>query len=218
VIVRLSAPTQERADRIAAVLAPVGLRIRARALALPALPRPAASVAAAARRRALLAVEGAGGVVVLEDEALVVPALGGQPGQASSSFADGAASADGVVPEGTAQGAGAPREQAPAHERNVARLLLLMAGVPLHGRAAVLLTHVVAAVPRRVLFEAPAECHGWLLDEPRGAGPGYDAIFVAQAVPDRSLAELAPHARSRATGEGRALDDLLIWASRGGAL
>lgn len=205
-VLHLTAPSDERAQDLALALRRAGASIGKVLPPLPGLPSRAHGVFGAARARALSIAEASAGVVVLEDEALVVPAIGGLPGPASARFAELNASTMQLVPSDL------DREGLERASR--AKLLMLIGDSALHERAASLHTMLVVAAPRRVLFEVAVACHGWVLPSAHGEGRAYDALFVAQRFADRTLAQLSAEVRSEVVGRRRLLDDLVLWASR----
>ena len=63
------------------------------------------------------------------------------------------------------------------------------------------------------LFEGT--CEGTLASEPRGAGGfGYDPLFIPEAHPDRTMAELSDAEKDAISHRGLAARELLAWLTR----
>ncbi|HVU87870.1 MAG TPA: non-canonical purine NTP pyrophosphatase [Pirellulales bacterium] len=126
--------------------------------------------------------------VLGEDSGLAVDALQGAPGIFSARYSG---------PEAT-------------DERNNARLLEELAGVPAERRAAHYVCWAVLANPSGdVVAEASGECHGRILRVPRGtAGFGYDPLFE---IPEyhRTFAELGGAVKGCLSHRARAMRKIL---------
>lgn len=117
-----------------------------------------------------------------DDSGLVVEALGGEPGVFSARY--GGKETDG--------------------ERN-GFLLEKLSGVPTDKRTARFVCCATLFGDGKILFQASGECEGRILDSPRGShGFGYDPIFQPLGM-DRSMAELSPAEKHRASHRGKAL-------------
>jgi XTP/dITP diphosphohydrolase len=135
--------------------------------------------------------------VLADDSGLEVDALGGAPGVHSAQFAH--------------LETGAPGNSTDAD--NNAKLLRLLAGLPLHQRAArfrCVLAWVEVIPPDHVqpplLFEGA--CEGHIAPEPRGqAGFGYDPLFVPVGY-QQTFAELGESIKNNLSHRRRALDRL----------
>lgn len=133
---------------------------------------------------------------VADDSGLEVDAIDGAPGVRSARFAgEGATDAD-----------------------NNAKLLRLMADVPLERRTARFVSVIAVATPDGSVRTVRGTCEGMIGREPRGTGGfGYDPLFI---VPEcgLTLAEMDLTTKNRFSHRGRAFRlarDLLIAAARG---
>ena len=128
-----------------------------------------------------------------EDSGLCVDALGGRPGVFSARYS------------------GSPPDFADAgDDRNNAKLIEELGGVPDEKRGAGYVCHITLADPSgELLAEATGTCRGRIGHEPRGEhGFGYDPYFV---VPEyhRTFAELGPVVKKAISHRGRALAEFL---------
>lgn len=164
-----------------------------------------------ARAKALTYAAHTGGITLSEDSGLSIPSLGGMPGPWSARFADFDLDKRTVLESG--------RSRDEMDPLNTARVLTLMRGIEQPRRAAVFQVVLVIARPDEVLFQAHAECHGWIADEARGTeGFGYDPIFVGQDTFGRTFAELDPVRKNLRSHRKRVLDELFMWASQNRSL
>jgi XTP/dITP diphosphohydrolase len=126
--------------------------------------------------------------VLGEDSGLEVVALDGAPGVHSARYSDPGAT----------------------DERNNAKLIAELAGVPLERRAARYVCHVAVADPRGVIrLEVEAACHGRITTEARGTnGFGYDPYFL---IPEyhRTFGELPARVKRHLSHRGRAFERLV---------
>jgi XTP/dITP diphosphohydrolase len=126
--------------------------------------------------------------VLGEDSGLEVAALNGAPGVRSARYSDPGAT----------------------DERNNAKLIAELAGVPLERRAARYVCHVAIADPRGVIrLEVEAACHGRITTEARGTnGFGYDPYFL---IPEyhRTFGELPASVKQHLSHRGRAFERLV---------
>ena len=128
-----------------------------------------------------------------EDSGLCVDALGGRPGVYSARYS------------------GTPPDFADAtDDRNNAKLIEELSGVPDEKRGAGYVCHITLADPAgEIRADAEASCRGRIGHEPRGEhGFGYDPYFV---VPEyhRTFAELGPAVKKALSHRGRALAKFL---------
>ncbi len=157
-----------------------------------------------ALRKALAGFAVGGTPTLADDSGLCVPALGGEPGIHSARYG-------GVPGDST---------------RNMARLLYELASQPegaarrayfectlvLLGPAELLGPDTLGAAARPATLDPRLSLHvftgrvdGRLLRAPRGRGGfGYDPLFVADAYPDRTFAELPSHLKDRVSHRGQA--------------
>jgi XTP/dITP diphosphohydrolase len=119
-----------------------------------------------------------------DDSGLEVDALAGAPGVRSSRFAgDHATDAD-----------------------NNARLLDALADVPDEGRTARFRSVIVLLEPDGTVRTGEGTCEGRIGREPRGAGGfGYDPLFLPEAAPGRTMAELSTAEKNGISHRGAAL-------------
>lgn len=128
-------------------------------------------------------VEIFGRAALADDSGLVVEALGGRPGVHSSRYAGEEGDAD----------------------RNMARLLDELEGVPAERRAAKFVCVAFLAFPGGESLVTSGECPGRILTERRGAGGfGYDPVFLPEGY-DQSMAELSLDEKNSISHRGKAL-------------
>lgn len=137
-----------------------------------------------------------------DDSGLEVAALGGAPGIYSARYA-------GVLPGTTGPG-GLSQDAANRH-----KLLQALAGVPWPERTARFVCVLALCVPGEepVFFEGSVAGH-ISLSEGGAHGFGYDALFVADAAPDRTFAQLPAATKNALSHRGRALAGLLTHLQR----
>jgi XTP/dITP diphosphohydrolase len=134
---------------------------------------------------------------VADDSGLCVDALGGAPGVRSARWSE-------EVRPGPL-----PRE--PRDEANNDLLLARLAGVAEPGRGAEYRAVLVLADPDgRVLASVRGVCRGRIGRARRGAGGfGYDPLFLPDAQPGATMAELTPEAKDAISHRGAAFRLLL---------
>lgn len=137
-----------------------------------------------ARLKARAVAAHTGCVALADDSGLEVDALDGEPGVYSSRYAgECATDAD-----------------------NNARLLLALQDVPEHERAARFRCVMVFIDAEGHETIAEGSCEGRIGFEPRGDGGfGYDPLFLPDAAPGRSMAELATPEKNAISHRGAAL-------------
>ena len=125
-------------------------------------------------------------LTLADDSGLEIDALGGRPGVDSASYAGG------------------DHDDA----ANIARVLGELAGVPASQRGARFVCSIVMARGGTPIASSKGECHGWIIDAPRGEGGfGYDPIFQ---LPDgHTMAELTPAEKNSVSHRARALRAIL---------
>lgn len=130
------------------------------------------------------AVHGATGEAALADDTgLEVDALDGAPGVRSARYAGPDA----------------------GYERNLAKLLREMRGVPAEQRGARFRTVIAIALPGGVEHLATGSCGGRILEARRGSGGfGYDPIFLVPSA-GRTFAEMTIADKGRISHRGRAM-------------
>ncbi|MDI6692610.1 MAG: XTP/dITP diphosphatase [Anaerosomatales bacterium] len=123
-------------------------------------------------------------VALADDSGLEVDALGGAPGVRSARYA------------------GEPSDDA----ANNAKLLAELADVPASERTAHFRCVVALVWPDGRVLAADGVCEGSIGFEPRGSGGfGYDPLFLPDATPGRTMAELSPDEKSAISHRGSAL-------------
>lgn len=123
--------------------------------------------------------------VVSDDSGLVVEALGGEPGVKTARYAGD---------EGD-------------HEKNIAKLLHSMDGLPKEDRRGWFVSVVVAILPDGEEVSATGYCEGYIGFTCRGEGGfGYDPIFYIKG--NRSFAEIPEERKNNISHRGRALRKL----------
>jgi XTP/dITP diphosphohydrolase len=139
---------------------------------------------------------------VADDSGICVDALGGAPGVRSARWS-----------EETRPGA-LPR--AARDEANNDLLLARLSGRPDAERGAEYRAVLVLAAPDGgVLAVVRGVCRGRIGRERRGAGGfGYDPLFLPDAEPSRTMAELAPEAKDAISHRGAAFRLLLPYLAR----
>ncbi|MGQ9673195.1 MAG: RdgB/HAM1 family non-canonical purine NTP pyrophosphatase [Candidatus Aminicenantales bacterium] len=122
-------------------------------------------------------------LVLAEDSGLEIDHLGGQPGIHSARF-----SAPG-----------------PTDEKNIRKILRLMAGVPWDQRRARFVSCLVLAQKGKILKETRGEVHGFIAKRKKGdRGFGYDPIFYYPPY-QKNFGELEPSVKNKVSHRGRAL-------------
>jgi len=126
------------------------------------------------------------GLVVADDSGLEVDSLGGAPGVFSARFSR-------------------PR---PTDEKNIKKLLHLMAGVPAEKRGARFVAAIALARHGKVIKVIEGTVRGRILTAPRGFnGFGYDPVFYYARF-KKTFAELRPAEKNEVSHRGRALKRL----------
>ncbi len=119
-----------------------------------------------------------------DDSGLEVDALEGAPGVRSARYA------------------GEPTDDA----ANNAKLLAALDGVPAAERTARFRCVMALVWPDRRVLAADGVCEGRIGYEPRGTGGfGYDPLFLPDAAPGKTMAELSPDEKSAISHRGAAL-------------
>jgi XTP/dITP diphosphohydrolase len=136
-----------------------------------------------ARAKAVHAARSSGVMSLGEDSGLEVDSLGGAPGVYSARYA------------------GAPTNDV----ANVEKLLHELARAE-NRRARFVCAVAVAEPDGEVTATARGTCEGSIALTPRGAGGfGYDPIFIPDAAPGRTMAELTPVEKAALSHRGQAL-------------
>jgi XTP/dITP diphosphohydrolase len=126
------------------------------------------------------------GLALGEDSGLAIDFLEGAPGVRSARFSDPCAT----------------------DEKNIAKVLQLMEGVPEEERKARFISCMVLSQGRKILAEITGEARGFIATSKRGqSGFGYDPIFYYPPL-DRTFAELSPEEKNRVSHRGQALIEL----------
>ena len=136
-----------------------------------------------ARAKAVHAARNADVIALGEDSGIEADALAGRPGVYSARYA-------GKQGDDAANNERLLRELAPADDR----------------RARYVCTVAVADPSGAILATARATCEGKIALAPRGQGGfGYDPLFLPEAVPGRTMAELTPVEKDAISHRGKAL-------------
>lgn len=140
-----------------------------------------------ARIKARAAHAVTGRAAIADDSGLVVDALDGRPGVYSSRYAgEGATDAD-----------------------NNAKLLQELAAVPDESRTARFRSVIVFVDETGSETVGEGSCEGRIARDARGGGGfGYDPLFMPDATPGRSMAELSMAEKNAISHRGAALQDL----------
>jgi XTP/dITP diphosphohydrolase len=149
-----------------------------------------ATFAENARKKATEYAQATGLWTLADDSGLVVDALNGAPGVKSARFC-------GEIPPGT--------DRKIVDQRNIARLLELLQGVPPEKRTARFMCFLCLASPQRVLVETQGKVEGRIIDESVGTnGFGYDPVFL---VPDlgKTVAQLPDDEKNAISHRGGAI-------------
>ena len=150
---------------------------------LPEIPEDQETFEGNALQKARFIFERTGEVCVADDSGLEVDSLSGAPGVRSKRF----------TPEATAQA-------------NNAQLLRVMTGI-LERRAR--FRCAIAVVGPAGEATSSGSCEGLIATEPRGAGGfGYDPLFLPEAFPGRSMAELSAAEKNQISHRGQAFRQL----------
>ena len=153
---------------------------------LPEIAEDGDTFEANAVKKALAAAKATGCMALADDSGLMVDYLGGEPGVLSARYA------------------GSPRSD----ERNNAKLLAEMAGVPWEERDAHFHCVIAVAAPDGEVTTYRGVCSGKIGFEPRGAnGFGYDPLFVVPEL-SQTFAELDPSVKNRISHRAKALAQL----------
>jgi XTP/dITP diphosphohydrolase len=144
---------------------------------IPAVDEDGATFADNAEKKAVSAAQASGLHALADDSGLCVDALYGLPGVHSARWSEDEAPGLG----------GLARDEA-----NNRRLLRALQGVPEEIRGAQYRAVLVLASPAgEVLARVEGACRGRIATAPRGeAGFGYDPLFLPDARPGRTMAEL----------------------------
>lgn len=126
------------------------------------------------------------GLSLGEDSGLAIDFLQGAPGVLSARFSDPGAT----------------------DEKNIAKVLRLMKGVPEEKRKARFVSCLVLSQGGKILSEIIGEVRGVIASSKRGqSGFGYDPIFYYPPL-DRTFAQLSPEEKNSVSHRGRALKRL----------
>jgi XTP/dITP diphosphohydrolase len=126
------------------------------------------------------------GLTLGEDSGLAIDCLQGAPGVRSARFSDPGAT----------------------DEKNITKVLQLMAGVPEAERKARFVSCMVLSQGGGILTEITCEARGFITTARKGtSGFGYDPIFYYPPL-ERTFAELSPEEKNSVSHRGRALTEL----------
>jgi XTP/dITP diphosphohydrolase len=158
---------------------------------LPEVVEDGATFAENARKKAVAQARASGLHALADDSGLCVDALSGRPGVFSARWSE--AGEPGL--------SGAQRDLA-----NNRLLLASLAGEPPERRGAAYAAALALADPEgRILAEVEGRCRGRIGTAPRGDGGfGYDPLFLPEAHPGRTMAELGPAEKDAVSHRGEA--------------
>ena len=143
-----------------------------------------------ARKKATEYAKATGLWTLADDSGLVVDALGGAPGVKSARFS-------GPFPAGT--------DRKVIDQRNIAKLLKLLEGVPKELRTARFVCCLCLADPGKVLVEVRGTVEGMIIDKPLGDnGFGYDPVFFVPSL-GRTVAQLPDEQKNAISHRGNAI-------------
>ena len=152
-----------------------------------------ATFAENARKKATEYARATGLWTLADDSGLVVDALDGAPGVRSARFC-------GDIPPGT--------DRKVIDQRNIARLLEMLAEVPAEERTARFMCFLCLASPERVLIETQGQVEGCIVDEPTGTnGFGYDPVFFVPNL-GQTVAQLPDDEKNAISHRGNAIREL----------
>ncbi len=162
---------------------------------LPDVVEDGATFAENAVKKAVALARASGMHALADDSGLCVDALHGMPGVRSARWSE---------PEAPGL-AGEARDAA-----NNRKLLRGLEGVPPEIRGAEYRAVLALAAPDgTVLATASGACRGTVAEAPRGTGGfGYDPLFLPEAAPGRTMAELEAGEKDALSHRGRALREL----------
>ncbi|HTN51642.1 MAG TPA: non-canonical purine NTP pyrophosphatase [Anaeromyxobacter sp.] len=183
---------------------------------LPEVVEDGATFQANAEKKASAWARWAGLHALADDSGLSVDALGGAPGVHSARWADLEPEGEPASPACALAGeAGAElgpvAGRAARDERNNDKLLRSLAGVPEARRGGEYVAVLSLARPDGTLVESVAgRCRGRVGCGRRGTGGfGYDPLFLPDAIPGRTMAELGPEEKDAVSHRGEAFRRLL---------
>lgn len=146
-----------------------------------------------ARKKALGYAKVTGLWTIADDSGLVIDALGGEPGVKSARFAG-----ENIK--------GADRKL--IDRQNIAKVLMLLKGVPKEKRTARFVCRLCLASPEKVLIETEGTVEGFIMEEEVGEnGFGYDPIFFVPGL-KRTVAQLTTDEKNAISHRGNALRKL----------
>ncbi len=178
--------------------------------ALPEVEEDGATFAANAEKKAAEWARFAGVHAVADDSGLCVDALGGDPGVRSARWSDdepeGPASPVCELPGVAAAELGPVAGRAARDERNNDKLLRELAHVPDGRRTGEYKAVLALARPDgSIVSSVTGACRGRIGRARRGTGGfGYDPLFLPEASPDRTMAELPPEQKDAISHRGEA--------------
>ena len=176
---------------------------------LPEVEEDGATFAANAGKKARAYARASGLHALADDSGLCVDALYGMPGVRSARWSEGepaAASPACALGEAGLGELGPEAARSARDEANNDRLLRSLDGVPDELRGAEYRAVLVLAAPDgTVLATVDGSCRGRIATARRGTdGFGYDPLFLPEAFPERTMAELAPAEKDAISHRGEA--------------
>lgn len=132
------------------------------------------------------------GLTLGEDSGLLIDILKGAPGVRSARFSDPGAT----------------------DEKNIAKVLRLMEGLPEEKRSARFVSCLVLSQEGKILAEITGETKGFITVSKKGrSGFGYDPIFYYPPL-DKTFAQLSKEAKNEVSHRGRALRQLKVFLQK----
>jgi XTP/dITP diphosphohydrolase len=177
---------------------------------LPEVDEDGATFAANAEKKAAAWARFAGVHAVADDSGLCVDVLGGAPGVRSARWSDeepeGLSSPVCELPGVAAAELGPVAGRAARDERNNDKLLRALAAVPDERRTGEYEAVLALARPDgSIVSSVTGVCRGRIGRARRGTGGfGYDPLFLPEASPDRTMAELSPEEKDALSHRGHA--------------
>ncbi len=182
---------------------------------IPEVEEDGATFEANAEKKAREYARAAGMPALADDSGLCVDALGGAPGVHSARWSDldpGPAPSSPVceLAEAASAELGPVAGRAARDERNNDKLLASLSGIPDERRGAEYRAVLSLARPDGTLVASVlGVCRGRIGHARRGTeGFGYDPLFVPDAHPDRTMAELRPDEKDAISHRGAAMRQL----------
>jgi XTP/dITP diphosphohydrolase len=175
---------------------------------LPEVEEDGATFAENAAKKASAYARLAGTFALADDSGLAVDALGGAPGVRSARWSEEAtlASPACALQEVLERELGREAARGARDGANNDKLLRALQGVPAARRGAEYVAVLALAAPDGGIHASvEGRCRGRIAEAPRGTGGfGYDPLFLPDAAPGRTMAELPPEDKDAISHRGEA--------------